>query len=91
MVARMYLVKLLDLQDFLIKKGHLGKWHICTCNKRGLLHDHFLLVMKPGSKLKSLDDFHKYISAEIPDLNSIRGSAYSYMQAYDAWSHWYSQ
>ncbi|RCV37930.1 hypothetical protein SETIT_8G102700v2 [Setaria italica] len=72
-VARVYYAKLLDLHDFLIKKGHLGivaAWaHGTEFQKRGLPHEHFLLVMEFGSKLKSPDDYDKYISAEIPDLN----------------------
>ena len=70
-VARVYHAKLLDLQNFLIKKGNLGKvvaWaHVTEFQKRGLPHEHFLLVMEPGSKLKSPDDFDKYILAELPD------------------------
>lgn len=70
-VARVYHAKLLDLHDFLIKKGHLGTvaaWaHVTEFQKRGLPHEHFLLVMAPDSKLKSPDDYDRYISAEIPD------------------------
>ncbi|PUZ46146.1 hypothetical protein GQ55_7G026400 [Panicum hallii var. hallii] len=70
-VARVYHAKLPDLQDFLIKKGHLGKvaaWaHVTEFQKRGLPHEHFLLVMEPRSKLKSYDEYDKYISAELPD------------------------
>jgi len=66
-----YHAKLLDLQDFLIKKGRLGKvaaWaHVTEFQKRDLPHEHFLLFMDPGSKLKSPDNFDKYISAELPD------------------------
>ena len=70
-VARVYHAKLLDLHDFLIKKGHLGTvaaWaHVTEFQKRGLPHEHFLLVMESGSKLKSPDDYDRYISAELPD------------------------
>ncbi|WVZ49677.1 hypothetical protein U9M48_001014, partial [Paspalum notatum var. saurae] len=70
-VARVYRAKLLDLHDFLIKKGHLGKvaaWaHVTEFQQRGLPHEHFLLIMEPGSKLKSPDDYDKFTSAEIPD------------------------
>ncbi|RCV06716.1 hypothetical protein SETIT_1G185800v2 [Setaria italica] len=69
-VARVYHAKLLDLHDFLIKKGHLGTvaaWaHVTKFQKRGLPHEHFLLVMESESKLKSPDDYDTYISAEIP-------------------------
>nr|XP_034586731.1 uncharacterized protein LOC117849278 [Setaria viridis] len=64
-VAWVYHAKLLDLHDFLIKKGHLGTvaaWaHVTEFQKRGLPHWHFLLVMESGSNLKSLDDYDKYI------------------------------
>ena len=70
-VARVYHAKLLDLHDFLIKTGHLGTvaaWaHVTEFQKRGLPHEHFLLVMESGSKLKSPDDYDRYISAELPD------------------------
>jgi hypothetical protein len=35
--------------------------------KRGLPHEHFPLVMEPGSKLKTPDDYDKYILVELPD------------------------
>jgi len=70
-VARIYHAKLIDLHDFLIKKGHFGKvaaWaHVNEFQKRGLAHDHFLLIMDSSSKLNGPDDFDKYISAELPD------------------------
>ncbi|RCV32730.1 hypothetical protein SETIT_7G026900v2 [Setaria italica] len=53
-VARVYHAKLLDLHDFLMKKGHLG-------TVAAWAHS--------GSKLKSPDDYDKYISAEIPNPN----------------------
>ena len=55
---------------FLIKKGHFGKvaaWaHVTEFQKRGLPHEHFLLIMDSSSKLKGSNDFDKYISAELP-------------------------
>jgi len=70
-VARVYRAKLLDLHDFLIKKGHFGKvaaWaHVTEFQKRGLPHEHFLLIMDKSAKLSGPDDFDKYISAELPD------------------------
>jgi hypothetical protein len=72
-VARVYHAKLLDLHAFLIRKGHLGTvaaWaHVTEFQKRGLPHEHFLLVMESESKLRSPDDYDRYISAEIPDPN----------------------
>uniref|UniRef100_K3ZF28 Helitron helicase-like domain-containing protein n=1 Tax=Setaria italica TaxID=4555 RepID=K3ZF28_SETIT len=51
-VAQVYHAKLLDLHDFLIKKGHLGTvaaWaHVTEFQKRGLPHGHFLLIPDPN-------------------------------------------
>jgi len=66
-----YRAKLLDLHDFLIKNGHFGKvaaWaHVTEFQKRGLPHEHFLLIMDKSAKLSGHDDFDNYISAELPD------------------------
>jgi hypothetical protein len=70
-VARVYIAKLRHLHDLLIKKKHFGEVltyaHVTNFQKRGLPHEHFLLVMVSKDKLKSPDHFDKYISAEIPD------------------------
>jgi len=70
-VARVYHAKLIDFYDFVIKKGFFGKvavWaHVTEFQKRGLPHEHFLLIMESSSKLSGPDDFDKYISAELPD------------------------
>ena len=70
-VARVYHAKLIDFHDFVIKKGFFGKvaaWaHVTEFQKRGLSHEHFLLIMDNSSKLSGLDDFDKYILAELPD------------------------
>ena len=70
-VARVYHAKLLDLQDFVITKEFFGKvaaWaHVTEFQKRGLPHEHFLLIMDTSAKLSGLDAFYKYISAELPD------------------------
>jgi hypothetical protein len=70
-VARVYRAKLRDLRDFLLKKHHLGRvaaWsHVTEFQKRGLPHEHFLLVMEADSKVRTPDDYDKHISAELPD------------------------
>jgi hypothetical protein len=53
----------------LIKKKHFGEVlayaHVTEFQKCGIPHEKFLLVMANRDKLRSLDEFHKYISAEI--------------------------
>ncbi|XP_037432863.1 uncharacterized protein LOC119299826 [Triticum dicoccoides] len=71
LVARVYKAKQRDLMDLLIKKKHIGEVaayvHVTEFQKRGLPHEHILLIMKAGSKLKTPDDYDRVISAEIPD------------------------
>jgi hypothetical protein len=55
----------------LIRKKHFGEVlayaHVIEFQKRGLPHEHFLVVMANRDKLRSPDEFEKYISAEMPD------------------------
>jgi hypothetical protein len=71
LVARVYISKLRNLHDRLSKKKHFGVvWayaHVIEFPKHGLPHEHFLLVMENRDKLRSPDEFDKYISAEILD------------------------
>jgi hypothetical protein len=52
-------------------KKHFGEVlayaHATEFQKCGIPHDHFLLVMTNRNKLRSPDEFDKYISSEIPD------------------------
>ena len=61
----------LIFMTLLLRRGTLGKvaaWtHVIEFQKRGLPHEHFLLIMDSSSKLSGPDDFDKYISAELPD------------------------
>ena len=70
-VSRVYRAKLKDLEDLLIKKKYFGEVvahaHVTEFQKRGLPHEHFLLIMGKGHKLNSPDDHDKRICAEIPD------------------------
>jgi hypothetical protein len=70
-VARVYRSKLCNLHDCLIKKKHFGEVlayaHVTKFQKCGLPHEHFLLVMANKDKLRSPDEFDKYIFAEILD------------------------
>jgi hypothetical protein len=71
LAGRVYRSKLCNLHDCLIKKKHFGEvlayTHVTKFLKRGLPHEHFLLVMANRDQLRSPDEFDKYISAEIPD------------------------
>ncbi|XP_066316557.1 uncharacterized protein [Miscanthus floridulus] len=71
LVARVYRAKLRDLKDLLIKRKYFGDVaayiHVTEFQKRGLPHEHFLLIMKSGSKLTTPDAYDRVISAEIPD------------------------
>jgi hypothetical protein len=71
LVSGVYRAKLRSLKDLLIKKKYFGEVaayvHVTEFQKRGLPHEHILLIMKNGCKLTSPDAYDKYISAEIPD------------------------
>ncbi|XP_024310358.1 uncharacterized protein LOC112268667 [Brachypodium distachyon] len=71
LVARVYRAKQRHLMDLLTKQKHFGEVaayvHVTEFQKRGLPHEHTLLIMKAWSKLKTPDDYDKVISAEIPD------------------------
>jgi hypothetical protein len=71
LVAGVYRSKLCNLHDHLIKKKHFGEVlayaHVTEFHKCGLPHELFLLVMANRDKLRSPEEFVKYISAEISD------------------------
>jgi hypothetical protein len=71
LVARVYISKFHNLHDRLIKKKHFGEVlanaHGTEFQKHGLPLEHFLLVMASRDKLRSPNEFDKYISAEIPN------------------------
>lgn len=71
LLSRVYRAKLRSIKDLLIKKKYFGEVaayvHVTEFQKRGLPHEHILLIMKKGCKLTSPDAYDKYISAEIPD------------------------
>jgi len=70
-VSRVYKAKFRHFKNLLIKKKHFGEvaayCHVTEFQKRGLPHEHFLLIMKHGSKLTTPEDYDKFILAEIPD------------------------
>jgi hypothetical protein len=71
LVARVYKAKQRDMMNLLTKGKHFGAVaayvHVTEFQKRGLPHEHILLIMKSDSKLKNPDDYDRLISVEIPD------------------------
>jgi hypothetical protein len=71
LVARIFRAKLRDMLDLFVKKKYFGEVqayaHVTEFQKRGLPHEHILLIMKSGSKLTTLDEYDKVICVEIPD------------------------
>ncbi|XP_044360895.1 uncharacterized protein [Triticum aestivum] len=71
LVARVYKAKQRDMMDLLTKGKHFGEVaayvHVIEFQKRGLPHEHILLIMKAKSKLATPDDYDRVICAEIPD------------------------
>lgn len=65
--------------------------HVTEFQKRGLPHEHFLLIMGKSSKLSSPNDFDKYIFAELPNKKNILSSINLSATIYDAWTMWNSQ
>ena len=67
----MYRAKLRDIKDLLVKMSYFGEVvayvHVTKFQKRGLPHEHILLIMKSVSKLTSPDGYDKVISVKIPD------------------------
>lgn len=70
-VARVFRLKLDELQDDLFKRNVLGKCDahvgVIEFQKRGLPHAHILLTLCDGSKFKTARDIDKVVSATIPD------------------------
>jgi hypothetical protein len=71
LVTRVYRAKLRDMKDLLIKKAYFGQVtgyvHVTEFQKRGLPHEHILLIMNLDNKLTSPDAYDKVICAEIPE------------------------
>jgi hypothetical protein len=71
LVDIVYRAKLRDLKNLLIKNKCFGEVaayvHVTEFQKRRLPHEHFLHIMKSGSKLTTPDAYDRVILAEIPD------------------------
>ncbi|XP_074278501.1 uncharacterized protein LOC141602089 [Silene latifolia] len=74
-VARVFRAKLLALKKKLVEDKIFGEVaafvYVDEFQKRGLPHAHILLIMKPGSKMNCIDDFDKFVSAEIPPVTNV--------------------
>ncbi|XP_066160632.1 uncharacterized protein [Oryza sativa Japonica Group] len=71
LVTRVFKAKLRDVLDLIVKKKYFGEvqtyTHVTEFQKRGLPHEHILLIMKSGSKLTTPDEYDKVICTEIAD------------------------
>uniref|UniRef100_A0A0E0RC29 Helitron helicase-like domain-containing protein n=1 Tax=Oryza rufipogon TaxID=4529 RepID=A0A0E0RC29_ORYRU len=76
LVARVFRAKLRDIKELVIKKHYFGEVaayvHVTEFQKRGLPHEHFLLIMKSGFKITTPDQYDAIISAELPDESKYR-------------------
>ncbi|XP_074321416.1 uncharacterized protein LOC141657922 [Silene latifolia] len=85
LVARVFRAKLLALKKQIVDKQVFGEVaafvYSVEFQKRGLPHAHFLIILKPGDKLKCPADFDKFVSAEIPSASniSLRSSVLKHM------------
>ena len=70
LVTRVFKAKLQDLKEQIFKKEIFGivvaHVFVVEFQKRGLPHIHLLLILKEGHKIKSGDQYDRFISAEIP-------------------------
>lgn len=94
LVARVFRAKLRDIKELVIKKHYFGEVaayvHVTEFQKRGLPHEHFLLIMKSGFKITSPDQYDAIISAELPDESKYR-ELHTGCQTYAPWSMWLTQ
>nr|XP_027108929.1 uncharacterized protein LOC113728764 [Coffea arabica] len=71
LLTRIFHAKLDVLKQELFKKEIFGSvaayTYVIEFQKRGLPHAHFLIILKPCSKLYSTDSYDRIVSAEIPD------------------------
>ncbi|KAL3536630.1 hypothetical protein ACH5RR_005091 [Cinchona calisaya] len=74
LIVRFFHAKLEELKLELFKKKIVGEvaayTYVIEFQKRGLLHAHFLLILKPQFKIFRSDEYDKIVSAEILDKNT---------------------
>jgi hypothetical protein len=71
LIIRVFKIKFDALIKDLTENMVLGKvvsyTHVIEFQKRGLPHSHILLIMSPEDKPRTVNDFDKVISAELPE------------------------
>ncbi|XP_021864128.1 uncharacterized protein [Spinacia oleracea] len=76
LVSRIFRAKLLALKKLIMQKHVFGEVavmiYVVEFQKRGLPHAHFLIILTPASKIKTPADYDKFVSAEIPSVESPR-------------------
>ncbi|KAK9666569.1 hypothetical protein RND81_14G194600 [Saponaria officinalis] len=75
LVARVFRAKLLSLKKKIMKQHIFGEAasliYVVEFQTRGLLHTHFLIILKPSFRMKCPEDFDKFVSAEIPSESEV--------------------
>ncbi|GAA0185404.1 hypothetical protein LIER_32692 [Lithospermum erythrorhizon] len=71
LVSRVFKAKLSILHDKILKSKFFGEvasiFYVLEFQKRGLPHAHFLVILKPCSKLLSPEAYDRFVSAKLPD------------------------
>ncbi|XP_021770669.1 uncharacterized protein LOC110734832 [Chenopodium quinoa] len=74
LVARIFHAKLIALKKEIKEKKCFGEVaamiFVVEFQKRGLPHAHFLIILKPEYKLRRIEDYDKFVSAELPPTSS---------------------
>ncbi|XP_021751366.1 uncharacterized protein LOC110717036 [Chenopodium quinoa] len=74
LVARIFHAKLIALKKEIKEKKCFGEVaamiFVVEFQKRGLPHAHFLIILKLEFKLRCIEDYDKFVSAEIPPTTS---------------------
>ncbi|CAB4491168.1 unnamed protein product [Rhizophagus irregularis] len=79
LTARVFNMKLREMMKDLCERHWLGKVaayiYVIEFQKRGLPHAHILLILSTESKIRSIEEYDLFVSAEIPDYE-LNPSAY---------------
>ncbi|CAG8661536.1 18179_t:CDS:2 [Rhizophagus irregularis] len=79
LTARVFNMKLREMMKDLCERHWLGEVaayiYVIEFQKRGLPHAHILLILSTESKIRSIEEYDLFVSAEIPDYE-LNPSAY---------------